>query len=536
MEFTAAEIAAGLEWEVEAVEEVCEGLSQQGRFLSEQGLVAWPDGTVTVRYLFRHAVHREVVYGQLGQGQRVRWHRRVGGCLEAGYGKHTQEVSHALALHFERGWDVGRAALYRQQVVEQALSRSAYPEAQTHAQHGLALLETLPEATERTVLELALRTSLSVTWTATHGYDAPGLEQNLQRARALCRDMDATEDFVPILVGLTRLFLLRSDREATESLMAHKQALLERTTNVVSQIQLYTQLGVCETFRGAHAQAEAYYSKAIVLYDPAEHQSLILKFGMDPSVSALAVSSWSLWLMGYPDQAWSRVERALVQAEALAQPFSLITTLFNAVVMRQLRGELDVAWVLAQRLVALGHEQGFRLYTVGGIMTQGSILLQQGDMAHGRSLLTTGMAEFRRLGAQQHLPFFFSFLAVADLRQGRIAEGVQVIDEALRLTDTNFDRFWEAELYRLKGELLWAQIGPGADDVSEYFHQALAIAQQQGAKALELRAVMSLSRLWQTQGKHCEACRLLVNIYDRFTEGFDTGDLQMAKALLAALE
>jgi predicted ATPase len=169
-------------------------------------------------------------------------------------------------------------------------------------------------------------------------------------------------------------------------------------------------------------------------------------------------------------------------------------------------------------------------------MTQGSILLQQGDMARGRSLLTTGMAEFRRLGAQQHLPFIFSFLAVADLRQGRIAEGVQVIDEALRLTDTNFDRFWEAELYRLKGELLWVQMGPGADDVSEYFHQALAIAQQQGAKALELRAVMSLSRLWQTQGKHCEARRLLVNICDRFTEGFDTGDLQTAKALLAALE
>ena len=262
-EFTAAVVAAGLQGAVEAVERVCDSLHQQGQFLAEQELAAWPDGTVTARYTFRHAVYREVVYERLGQAQRVRWHRRVGECLEAGYGRRTQEVASTLALHFERGRDVGRAVQYRRAAVEQALARSAYAEAGEHCRQGLALLETLPVTPERTAQELALRTDLSTVLSVTHGYAAPVLEENLQRARVLCQEVEATVELVPILVGLSRLSMIRSDRAATEVLLEQDRHLLERVHDAASLVLLHTQLGIAETFRGAHARAEEHYTQSL---------------------------------------------------------------------------------------------------------------------------------------------------------------------------------------------------------------------------------------------------------------------------------
>src|SRR5262249_49844999 len=227
-------------------------------------------------------------------------------------------------------------------------------------------------------------------------------------------------------------------------------------------------------------------------------------------------------------------------AESLAQPFSLSTALSHAVALRQFRGEYEAAWALAQRLSALGREHHFELYEVAGVIYQGHVCVQRGELDHGRALLTTGLAQYQARSTPILLPFFLSFLATAALRQGQSAEGLHVIDEALRLTATNFDRFWEAELHRLRGELLLLPsgnnpLGKDHGTAAECFQQALAIARQQGAKALELRAAMSLSRLWQAQGQHTAARALLAETYGWFTEGFDTADLQAARAMLATL-
>ena len=212
----------------------------------------------------------------------------------------------------------------------------------------------------------------------------------------------------------------------------------------------------------------------------------------------------------------------------------------QAVALRQFRGEYDAAWALAQRLSALGREHHFGLYEAAGAIFQGNVFVQRGELEQGRALLTTGLAQYRARSTPILMPFFLSFLATAALRQGQIADGLHVIDEALRLTATNFDRFWEAELHRLRGELLLLQagtktLGTGQGTAAGCFQQALAIARQQGAKALELRAAMSLSRLWQAQGQHDAARALLAEMYGWFTEGFDTADLQAARALLKDL-
>jgi predicted ATPase len=302
---------------------------------------------------------------------------------------------------------------------------------------------------------------------------------------------------------------------------------------------LHTQLGTAETYRAAYPQAQVHQTHALHLYDPEKHRVLALRFGNDPAVTALAGSGWRLWLTGWPDQAVEQTARALVHAETLAHPFSLAIAWFSVALVRQGRGELSVALEAAQRLRTIAHEQGFSLYEALGMMTQGSVLVQRDEVAPGYTLLTTGLAQYRQLGSQASLTYFLSFLAEIHLRQGQIADGLAVVAEASRLSATHFDCFWEAELHRQRGNFLLAQTDPqhsapgtAVTDAEACFQQALAIARHQGAKALELRAAVSLSRLWLAQDQPDAAQALLAEICDWFTEGADTADVQAAKALL----
>lgn len=217
--------------------------------------------------------------------------------------------------------------------------------------------------------------------------------------------------------------------------------------------------------------------------------------------------------------------------------------LFQAVWVRQFRGEYDAAWTLTQRLVELAQAQGFTSYEMLGVLSQGCVLVQQGEPEQGAARLCASLTQHRATGMQLLLPFFLASLAEAALRQGQKADGLHTVAEALRLTATNFDCFWEAELYRLQGELLLLQPGSqhpaygcGSADAEACFQQALTSARRQEARALELRAALSLSRLWQAQGKTAEAQALLAGSYGWFTEGFETADLQAAQALLKALK
>jgi DNA-binding winged helix-turn-helix (wHTH) protein/predicted ATPase len=538
--FTPAEVAAMVQGPVAEVEAICDELTRQGSVIEAQGVETWPDGTVTGRYGFRHVLYREVLYERLGMAQQARWHRLLGERLEAGYGDRASEQAGALALHFERGQDGWRAVQYQRYAAEQALSRHAYTEAFVHGHRGLELLATLPESPEHATQELGLRMALSIALAATQGYATEALADNLQQALALCEAVEATTQLVPVLVGLTRLFMIRSDRPATERLLARQRALLTQLHEATDLVLLHTQLGTAETYRAAYTQAQDHQTHALYLYEPEKHRALALRFGSDPAVTALAASGWRLWLTGWPDQAAEQTARALAHAETLEHPFSLAIALLGVAMVQQSRGEFSAALASAQRLRTVGHEQGFKLYEALGTMTQGSILVQCDELASGGSLLTTGLAQYRHLGCQASLPFFLSFLAETSLRQGQIAEGLAVVAEALRRSDTHFGRFWAAELHRQQGTLLLAQTPPrqsapgtAVADAEACFQQALAIARQQGAKALELRAAMSLSRLWLAQDQPDAAQGLLADIYGGFTEGWETADLRAAQDLLA---
>jgi DNA-binding winged helix-turn-helix (wHTH) protein/predicted ATPase len=564
--FTAAKVAAGCKQEEEVIEALCEHLARQGQFIEAREFAEWPDGTVSAGYSFRHALYRYVLYERLGRLQRMRLHQLLGERLEVAYRGQEAAVAGRLAAHFAQGRQYEKAVRYHQLAAEEALRRRGYEEVRQHCSQGLMLLEHLPATTGRARQELALLVTLGTALAVTKSYAMDAVREHLQRAHALSQEVSDPATLVPVLISLGRLCITNSDRTVAEGLMERERLLLEDTQDPTVAIQLSTQLCTLETLAGLHARAEAHRARVVELYDRAEHARLLLTFGGDPLVFVAAFSSLGLWLSGQPDGACRHLEQGLTCAEALGHPFSLANILVGGVLVALCRGELDGAQQLVQRLVTLSHEQGLALYRAAGVTLQGCLAVQQWKAAEGTVTITDGLVQYRGMNAQIYVPFFLSLLATGYWQQGRIEEGLQALTEALQLTETNLEVFWQAELHRLKGELVLERsrvrrLAPSAKKSAKFkaqrstpkvdvprsafrnpqmeaeacFHQAIEVARRQGAKALELRATMSLARLWQQQEKRGEAHQMLSTLYHFFTEGWGTKDLQDAKALLTEL-
>jgi len=280
--------------------------------------------------------------------------------------------------------------------------------------------------------------------------------------------------------------------------------------------------------------------QGITLYHPQQHRFLALLYGEDPGVLCLCIAASSLYYLGYPDQVFKRIDAALTLAQELSHPHSLANALYWAASVHQLRQEGYAAQERAEVLIALSTEQGFPFWLAGGTFLRGWALAEQGQGEEGIAQMQQGLAAFRAMGTESSRPYFLALLAEAYGKGGQAEEGLTVLAEALATVEKTGERFHEAELYRLKGELtLQSKVqGPKSQvekEAEECFLQAIEITRRQSAKSLELRAVMSLARLWQQQGKREEARRMLAEIYGWFTEGFDTADLKEAKALLDEL-
>jgi DNA-binding winged helix-turn-helix (wHTH) protein len=272
MTFTASEVAAVANCTLETTEAVYDELANQGRFLEVQGLAEWPDGSITVRYHFRHALYQQELYHRSGLAQRVRWHRQLGEHFATIYGERTQEIADELAFHFERGRDYRRAVLFCEQAGKQALQQGAYQKALGHGQAGITLLTQLPATAERDQLELRLRQLVSMALAASRGFTDNELEDNLQRARQLCRKLADETALVPVVIGLTRLYMFRAHRAALEELARQEEQLAERAPDAQVLVQLHTQLATIEMVCGRHARAEEHYQHVRAHYDPQAHQ------------------------------------------------------------------------------------------------------------------------------------------------------------------------------------------------------------------------------------------------------------------------
>jgi predicted ATPase len=296
-------------------------------------------------------------------------------------------------------------------------------------------------------------------------------------------------------------------------------------------------LGATLFWMGAVAAAQTHLAQAIALYDPQQHRASAFRYGEDPGVICHSYSAFALWYLGYPDQGLARSHEALRLAQQSVHPFSLSFVLSWMAQFHQYRHEVRFTHEYAEPAIRLAQDQGFPQWMTVSAMLHGWALVHQGQAQEGMAQITQGLMTYRRtIGAEHALPYFLTLLAEAHHIQGEAAAGLTVLTEALALVDTTGERWYEPELYRLKGELLLQQNSDNQTEAESSFHHALVISRNQQTKSLELRAATSLARLWQSQGKCQEAHDLLAPVYHWFTEGFDTEDLQDAKALLDALE
>jgi predicted ATPase len=287
---------------------------------------------------------------------------------------------------------------------------------------------------------------------------------------------------------------------------------------------------------GEFTRSLEHLERGIELYRSDEHRALAHQHaGYDPGVACRSFSAYALWYLGYPDRAVRRNEEAIALARELSQTFSMILAVEFGAVVRHLRREAPLAKACAETDIALSTEQANAFFLGCGMVEQGWAIAQEGQVDEGLALIVRGMDVCRTSGAVLELPHGWASLGDTYRDAGRIEEALQAVAEGLTQAQATSARFNEAELYRLKGELLLAGAGPGAEDAERCFRQAVEIARHQSAKSLELRAATSLSRLLQRQGKREDARRLLAEVYAWFTEGFDTADLKDARALLDAL-
>jgi TOMM system kinase/cyclase fusion protein len=539
---------------LKAVSTVDEGTLQQAlaklveaELLYQRGLP--PQAT----YLFKHALIQEAAYQSLLKSKRQQYHQRIAQVLEERFPETTEAQPELPAHHYTEAGLTEQAIPYWQKAGERAVERSANVEAIEHLTRGLELLKTLPESPDRAQQELGLQIALGPAYRATKGYAAPEVEETYARSRELCKQLGETPKLLPVLLGLRGVYTVRGELQIAYELAEQLMALAQRDGDPASLSAAHLVLGATLFWLGEFAPALAHVEQVLALYDSKQNRSHFFLYGGDPAAS-LSIQSLILWLLGYPDKASKRSVEALTLSREMSHSYSLTSTLLFTARFHQFRREGQMVQEIAETIIRLSGEQGFPEWLVIGTILQGWALAEQGRREEGISRMRQGLDAHRAIGAELSHPYFLALLAEACEKAGQAEEGLTTLAEALALVDKNGERNWEAEVYRLRGELL-LRVGEeekrkegekeknahsptppfSLSSPQECFHKAIEVARRQQAKSLELRAAMSLSRLWGKQEKKEEARKMLSEIYGWFTEGFDTADLKEAKALLEEL-
>jgi predicted ATPase/DNA-binding winged helix-turn-helix (wHTH) protein len=534
VEFSAAAVAAGLAQETERVDDGCTSLARRGQFLRTNGERTWPDGTVAGGYRFVHALYQQVLYSRVSAAQRVRLHQRIGTRLEAGHGAQAGAMAAELAMHFERGRDYPRAVQYLRQAGQRSMERSAYVEATAHLTKGLEVLQTLPATPERNQLELTLHIALGAALQMAKGFVAPEVEDAYTQAYALCQQVGETPQLAQVLLGLWRFYVaepqLHRAREIGETLLRLAQPAHDPSLSVTAHYAL----GTTWFWLGAFPAARKHQEEGIARYTPDQRRAMVFRMGHDPGLACRIYAAATLWLLGYPAQALARLRESLALAHELSHPFSLAWAWCWAATVSQMRRDVPAVLKHADAAVTLSTEQGFPFWAAQGMIFRGWALAMQGQREEGLAQVRQGIAAYRATGAAAFFPYLCTWLAEVCDHLGHTEDGLRALAEAHTLMEQHEDRWWEAEVSRLRGVLLLRQMGTPQAEAEAWLRRALDVARRQEAKSLELRAALSLSRLWQ-QRKRTEAYDLLAPVYGWFTEGFDTPDLQEAKTLLEEL-
>ncbi|MCP4538324.1 MAG: AAA family ATPase [Chloroflexi bacterium] len=540
--FTAEVVARvqGLE-EVETIRHLSDVFGKQHRLVRASSLRRL--GTLRLsRYRFRHILFQKYLYNRLDDVERAHLHEAVGNTLETMYAENRAEavdmatVAGQLAWHFEVAGMVDKAVDYLFQAGERAVQMSANEEALVHYTRGLELLETLPGSPERAQHELSFQLALGVPLRAIKSYGTPERGRVYDRAHQLSQQIGEPSQIFQTLLMQWSYCMPRAEHRKALGMAKQALDLARQIEDPVQTAAAHTALGMNLVYLGEFTQARINFELALADYDPRQRQSLISLIGQDIKVTCLAYLSWVLWFLGYPDQALQRTDEAIALARDLGQPFGLGFALGIAGCVVHLRcGKYDVALEEAETLLELWAEHGFALYQAWGKCVKGRALTELGRTEEGLSTLREGVVACKSVGILASHTQQLANFAKACASAGQIEEGLSVIAEALALVEEADERHFEADLSLRKGELLMVKGRAHWVEAQDCLYQAIEVARRQSAKSWELRAVTILCRLWREQDKHKEARQLLAKTLGWLTEGFDTIDLQQAKALLEEL-
>jgi class 3 adenylate cyclase/predicted ATPase len=486
-------------------------------------------------YMFKHALIQDAAAQSLLKSTRQHYHLRIAQVLETQFPETTEAQPELLAHHYTEASLYAQAVRYWHRAGQRAHERSAHVEAIRYLHNGLDILHTLPESAACLQYELDLQTTLAQTLKDTKGYGDAAVAAVYRRAWELCQQVPDAPQRFQVLLGQSIYYLTRVEFQTVSALGEQLLSIAQRTQDVVRLVEAHYTLGVTAFWLGRHVAACEHLEQGITHYEPHQHRAHIALFGQDGGAVCLCRLAHVLWYLGYPEQALRRSHQALTLVRELVHPFSAAyVQLWVAWLYHHCR-EPQPTQAVTDTLIACATEQGFPFWASQGTVMQGWLRVQQGQVTAGIAQIQQGLVDLQATGGVLQRPYCLSLLAEAYGQAGQSLEGLQVLAEALTLIENNGERYYEAEMYRLKGELLLQQNSDNQAEAETCFHQAIAIAQNQQAKSLELRAATSLARLWQ-QGKRQEAHDLLAPVYNWFTEGFDTADLQDAKALLEGLE
>jgi class 3 adenylate cyclase/predicted ATPase len=507
------------------------GLAQ----LVEAELLYQPGRPPRTRYIFKHALIQDAAYASLLKSTRQQVHQQIAQVLETQFPALGETQLELVAQHYTAAGCAEQAVHYWQRAGQQASDRSADLEAISHFTTGIELLTTLPETPAHTEQALALHIALGAALQMAKGQAAPEVEDAYTRARELCQQMGETPALVPVLFGLWRFYVVRPQLHTARELGDTLLRLAQQAHDPALAVIAHYALGLTWFYLGALPAARLHLEAGIACYTPDQRHALVFRMGQDPGVACRVHAARTLWVLGYPDQALAHIHEALALAQRLSHPFSLVFARCLAAFIYQFRRDVPAVHQHAEAAVALATEQGLPLWAAQGKSPRGWALAMQGQGEEGIAQVRQGLAAYRATEAALTVPYFCTVLADVAAHVGHTEDGLQALAEDYTLVEQQEERYWEAEVSRLRGVLLLRQPGAPPAEAETWLQRALDVARRQEAKSLELRAAMSLGRLWQQQGKQAEARELLAPIYGWFTEGFDTADLQEAKALLEAL-
>jgi class 3 adenylate cyclase/predicted ATPase len=488
-----------------------------------------------VEYVFKHALTQEVAYNSLLIERRKLLHERAGQAIEAQFAQQLDDHLRELAYHYSHSDNADKAVEYLGRAGQQAIQRSAHADAIGDLTSAISRLRILPDSPERTRRELLLQLALGSATIAINGWAAAEVERAFTRARELSAQLDDPPEFFAVLSGLFSMYYLRgalfTAHELAEQMLRRAQTADDQTLPMYAHVAM----GDVSYQMGKLLLGKQHLEKTMSLYDPARHRMLAFRFGVDAGVNSLSYMACLLWLLGYPDQALKRGIESLALARDLLQPQSIALAENFLSRLYLLRREALAVQRSAEALRALSVEHGFVLWSAAATIHGGCAIAALGRNEEGTALLQEGLTAYRATGAALNRAECLCRLAEACLPLGRIEEALSDLTEALAIAEEHNDRINEAEMHRLKGELLLRQNDSNSAESRNCFERAIEIARRQSAKSWELRASTSLARLLASQGRHDEARTMLADIYNWFTEGFDTLDLKEAKTLLDEL-